>query len=76
MIGSVSAAFPVAALMTLTTFGPVNFKPMPVEAAPHGRTADDESHLSKLPPSEDKHERPWNRCGQKSLWGNGLRGGR
>lgn len=34
LIASVSRAFPVGALMTLTTGGPVNFKPRPVEGAP------------------------------------------
>lgn len=35
LIASVSRAFPVGALMTLTTGGPVNFKPRPVEGAPN-----------------------------------------
>ncbi len=34
LIASVSTAFPVGALMTLGTGGPVNFKPRPVEGAP------------------------------------------
>ena len=34
LIASVSRAFPVGALMTLKTGGPVNFKPRPVEGAP------------------------------------------
>ncbi len=34
LIASVSRAFPVGALMTLGTGGPVNFKPRPVEGAP------------------------------------------
>jgi hypothetical protein len=34
LIASVSRAFPVAALMSLDTGGPVNFKPRPVERAP------------------------------------------
>src|ERR1700738_1498576 len=34
LIASVSRAFPVGALMTLTTGGPVNFKPRAVEGAP------------------------------------------
>src|SRR5690242_18231053 len=34
LIASISRAFPVGALMTLTTGGPVNFKPRPVEGAP------------------------------------------
>src|ERR1700681_4460407 len=34
LIASVSGAFPVGALMTLETGGPVNFKPRPVEGAP------------------------------------------
>lgn len=35
LIASVSRAFPVGALMTLDTGGAVNFKPRPVEGAPH-----------------------------------------
>ena len=35
LIASVSRAFPVGALMTLGTGGPVNFKPRPVEGAPN-----------------------------------------
>ncbi len=34
LIASVSRAFPVGALMTLETGGPVNFQPRPVEGAP------------------------------------------
>src|ERR1035437_2936089 len=34
LIASVSRAFPVCALMSLDTGGPVNFKPRPVEGAP------------------------------------------
>lgn len=34
LIASVSRAFPVGALMSLNTGGPVNFKPRPVEGAP------------------------------------------
>ena len=34
LIASVSRAFPVGALMTLETGGPVNFKPRPVEGTP------------------------------------------
>jgi hypothetical protein len=34
LIASISQAFPVGALMTLKTGGPVNFKPRPVEGAP------------------------------------------
>lgn len=34
LIASVSRSFPVGALMTLDTGGPVNFKPRPVEGAP------------------------------------------
>ncbi|MDB5540086.1 MAG: hypothetical protein JWQ89_1813 [Devosia sp.] len=34
LIASISRAFPVGALMTLETFGAVNFKPRPVEGAP------------------------------------------
>ena len=37
LIASVSRAFPVGALMTLDTGGPVNFKPRPVEGAPPRR---------------------------------------
>jgi hypothetical protein len=36
LIASVSRAFPVGALMSLETGGPVNFKPRPVEGAPAG----------------------------------------
>lgn len=36
LIASVSRAFPVGALMSLETGGPVNFKPRPVEGAPDG----------------------------------------
>ena len=35
LIASVSRAFPVGALMSLDTGGPVNFKPRPVEGAPN-----------------------------------------
>ena len=34
LIASVSRAFPVGALMTLNTGGPVNFKPRPIEGTP------------------------------------------
>jgi uncharacterized protein with ParB-like and HNH nuclease domain len=34
LIASVSRAFPVGALMSLDTGGPVNFKPRPMEGAP------------------------------------------
>src|SRR6202035_3293104 len=34
LLASVSRAFPVGALMSLDTGGPVNFKPRPVEGAP------------------------------------------
>jgi len=34
LIASISRSFPVGALMTLDTGGPVNFKPRPVEGAP------------------------------------------
>lgn len=34
LVASISRAFPVGALMTLNTGGPVNFKPRPVEGAP------------------------------------------
>ena len=34
LIASVSRAFPIGALMSLNTGGPVNFKPRPVEGAP------------------------------------------
>ena len=36
LIASISRAFPVGALMSLDTGGPVNFKPRPVEGAPPG----------------------------------------
>jgi hypothetical protein len=36
LIASVSRAFPVGALMSLNTGGPVNFKPRPIEGAPPG----------------------------------------
>src|ERR1700731_3401276 len=39
LIASVSRAFPVGALMSLDTGGPVNFKPRPVEGAPPGAKA-------------------------------------
>jgi len=35
LIASISRAFPVGALMSLETGGPVNFKPRPVEGAPN-----------------------------------------
>src|SRR6202795_720896 len=35
LIASISRAFPVGALMSLDTVGPVNFKPRPVEGAPN-----------------------------------------
>ena len=34
LIASISRSFPVGALMTLNTGGPVNFKPRPIEGAP------------------------------------------
>ncbi len=36
LIASISRAFPVGALMTLKTGGPVNFKPRPIEGASEG----------------------------------------
>src|SRR5271155_4681028 len=36
LIASISRAFPVGALMTLKTGGPVNFKPRPIEGASDG----------------------------------------
>jgi uncharacterized protein with ParB-like and HNH nuclease domain len=36
LIASISRAFPIGALMTLRTGGPVNFKPRPIEGAPEG----------------------------------------
>jgi hypothetical protein len=39
LIASVSRAFPIGALMTLDTRGPVNFKPRPVEGAPEDARA-------------------------------------
>jgi hypothetical protein len=36
LIASVSRAFPIGALMSLDTGGPVNFKPRPIEGAPGG----------------------------------------
>lgn len=40
LIASISRAFPVGALMSLNTGGPVNFKPRPIEGAPaEARTA-------------------------------------
>lgn len=46
LIASVSRAFPVGALMTLETGGPVNFKPRPVEGAPAAaKTANPQSLL-------------------------------
>src|SRR5258708_28071248 len=38
LIASISRAFPVGALMSLETSGPVNFKPRPVESAPNDAT--------------------------------------
>jgi hypothetical protein len=35
LIASISRAFPIGALMSLNTGGPVNFKPRPVECAPN-----------------------------------------
>ncbi|MFZ4083303.1 MAG: DUF262 domain-containing protein [Pirellula sp.] len=35
LIASISRAFPVGALMSLVTGGPVNFKPRPIEGAPN-----------------------------------------
>jgi hypothetical protein len=35
LIASISQAFPVGALMSLNTGGPVNFKPRPIEGAPN-----------------------------------------
>jgi hypothetical protein len=35
LIASISRAFPIGALMSLNTGGPVNFKPRPVEGAPN-----------------------------------------
>jgi hypothetical protein len=46
LIASVSRAFPIGALMSLDTGGPVNFKPRPVEGAP--REAKDISPQSLL----------------------------
>ena len=39
LVASISRAFPVGALMTLGTGGPVNFKPRPVEGAPGAAAA-------------------------------------
>jgi hypothetical protein len=39
LVASVSRAFPVGALMTLDSGGPVNFKPRPVEGAPDAAKA-------------------------------------
>jgi len=39
LIASISKAFPVGALMSLNTGGPVNFKPRPVEGAPESAKA-------------------------------------
>ncbi|MEN3792174.1 DUF262 domain-containing protein [Fulvimarina sp. MAC3] len=36
LIASISRAFPVGALMTLNTGGPVSFKPRPIQGAPDG----------------------------------------
>jgi uncharacterized protein with ParB-like and HNH nuclease domain len=41
LIASISRAFPVGALMSLDTGGPVNFKPRPVEGAPADRSRAD-----------------------------------
>jgi hypothetical protein len=41
LIASVSRAFPVGALMSLETGGPVNFKPRPVEGAPTAANQND-----------------------------------
>ena len=46
LIASISRAFPVGALMSLNTGGPVNFKPRPVEGAP--ANARDKTPLSLL----------------------------
>ncbi len=46
LVASVSRAFPIGALMSLDTGGPVNFKPRPVEGAP--REAKDISPQSLL----------------------------
>jgi len=46
LIASVSRAFPVGALMTLDTGGPVSFKPRPIEGAPS--EAKDQSPTSLL----------------------------
>jgi len=43
LIASVSRAFPIGALMTLDSGGPVNFKPRPVEGAP-----DDAKHTTPM----------------------------
>jgi hypothetical protein len=46
LIASISRAFPVGALMSLETGGPVDFKPRPVEGAPeHARGATPQSLL-------------------------------
>src|SRR6516162_8883292 len=46
LIASISRAFPVGALMSLDTGGPVNFKPRPIEGAPpEARTATPQSLL-------------------------------
>src|SRR3954452_335703 len=56
LIASISRAFPVGALMTLETGGPVNFKPRPVEgappeakqAAPHSLLLDGQQRMTSL----------------------------
>lgn len=46
LIASISHAFPVGALMSLNTGGPVNFKPRPIEGAPaDARTTEPQSLL-------------------------------
>jgi hypothetical protein len=45
LIASISRAFPVGALMTLTTGGEVNFRPRPVEGAPTGAKQIDPNSL-------------------------------
>lgn len=56
LIASISRAFPVGALMTLETGGPVNFKPRPVEGAldeakntnPHSLLLDGQQRMTSL----------------------------
>ena len=56
LIASISRAFPVGALMSLDTGGPVNFKPRPVEgapdeakhAAPHSLLLDGQQRMTSL----------------------------